>query len=82
MYTIYAVYLSLGCSTVYAWDTTNSSGSAGCPQISANEGPTSYNISMEFGLGTGLSDNCQMVVISEIERNLVFDVNRSWSLKP
>ena len=70
-----------GCSSIFAFDCTPSSGSAGCPQISSMQGPANYNISLEFGTKEGLQENCQMIVICEIERNLVFDSNSNWSLK-
>ena len=73
--------LFLGCTSIFGWDTTSSSGSAGCAQVSNNDESATYNVSMEFGLPEGLSDNCQMVVISEVERILVFDESRNWSLK-
>ena len=71
---------SVGCYAVWAWDTTSSGSGAACPQISSPEGSSNYSISCEFSGNTGLTDNIQVIVVSELERTLAVDENSNWSL--
>ena len=69
-----------GCYSIWAWDTTTSGSSANCPQVSTIDTRASYSISCEFGGENGLSENVQMIVISELEKVLSVDGNSTWLL--
>lgn len=69
-----------GCYSIWAWDTTTSGSSANCPQVSTVDMNASYSISCEFGGKTGLGQNVQMIVISELEKVFSVDNSSNWSV--
>ena len=74
-------FLILACYSIFAWDCTASASSASCPQVSTNPDMTAnYNISLEFNGLNGLTENVQMIVISECEKVLAVDSLNNWSI--
>ena len=74
------IFDSAGCYAIWGWDTTSSGSGASCPQIHSPEGSSNYSISCEFSGNNGLTDNIQVIVVSELERTLAVDENSNWSL--